>query len=111
MTTITLFKQNGQITGFVATGHCEYAKRGEDIICAAASMITQSTILGIREVAGLGVMVKQDDQTAHLEATLPANPDPKKFQSAQIILKTMELALKNLQDQYPEYIKLKEEAK
>jgi len=106
MTTITVFKESGLIIGYHASGHSEYAASGEDIVCAAASIITQSTLLGLQEVAKVKITASKDDDKALLEVKLHEQND-----QAQTILKTMELALKNLQEQYPKYVQVKEEAK
>ena len=106
MTTVTIFRQNGLITGFKATGHAGDNDIGKDIVCASVSTLTQSAMLGIIEVAELKPKVTKDDKAGRLELCLTENND-----KAQTILRNMELALENLREQYPKHIQIKGETK
>lgn len=41
------------------TGHAGYAPAGQDIVCAAVSALTQTLILGLRQVAGMELQSRE----------------------------------------------------
>ena len=48
MITIRLWRlADGSINGFAVNGHADYAPKGQDIICAAVSAVTQAALLGL----------------------------------------------------------------
>ncbi|MBQ3668597.1 MAG: ribosomal-processing cysteine protease Prp [Clostridia bacterium] len=97
MTTVTFFKrENGSIEGFRASGHAGFAAYGKDIVCAAISSLTQSTANGITDIVKADADVKCDADTGYLELMLKENRDIQKEHDAQILLKTLELALTEL---------------
>ena len=53
---------DGSVSGFRAEGHSGYAAYGEDILCAAISALTQTTLLGLLNVIGIPVTYELDDE-------------------------------------------------
>ncbi len=50
---VTIYQnKKGEYTGFSATGHAGYAKAGEDIVCAAASVLMINTVNALEIYAG-----------------------------------------------------------
>ena len=50
MITVDLFKnEQGLITGYKVSGHAGFAAAGEDIVCGAVSVLTQTPILGLEQ--------------------------------------------------------------
>ena len=94
MTEITVFLKDGKPIGFDAHGHTGYAECGEDIVCAAVSAITQTAALEIKD-GGLYLM---------LEKTVKGS----KLQQAELILGTMLLGLRSVEQDYSDYLKLTE---
>ncbi|MBR5579026.1 MAG: ribosomal-processing cysteine protease Prp [Lachnospiraceae bacterium] len=63
MTHILIFKsKEGEYRGFNCIGHAEYADIGEDIVCAAISVLVINTINSMEELAGeeMSVVVNED---------------------------------------------------
>jgi len=96
--TVTL-DNAGNVTAFEASGHTNYASAGEDIVCAGASAVVQSAVRGCTEILGITAGTEKED--GYLYFTLPADIDDNKFRDAQILLKTMLLALKEISSTYP----------
>ena len=44
MITITVKKRNGNYLEFVSKGHAGYAEEGQDIVCAAVSVLVINTV-------------------------------------------------------------------
>ena len=60
---VTFFRRaDGTLIGYRSQGHTGYAEAGQDIVCAAVSALTQSTLNGLRSVLKAPVMFDIDDQ-------------------------------------------------
>lgn len=91
------------ITSIRVSGHANYKKHGEDIVCAAVST---ATILSANLLERMGFKgdytVSIDEGFFHLEV-LKSNP------YLEQILINLEETLKTLELQYPKYIKHQKE--
>lgn len=106
MTTITVHYKGNRIVGFRAKGHTGYAQSGEDIVCAAVSALTQTAYLGIAELAGADVDMSTSDGEFRL--FLPEGLVPEKREKAELILGTMLLGLRSIEENYSDYLKIVE---
>ncbi len=104
MVEITIYYENGQIQGFKASGHAGYAKRGKDIYCAGVSAVTGTALVGLQK--HLSLQPDYEVENGWLECKIPKGLTAEEMSRAQIILSTMEAGLRNLQDTYPQYIKV-----
>ena len=50
----------GKIVQFEATGHADFAKSGEDIVCAAVSSLLQTTLLGLQEYLKINLEINKE---------------------------------------------------
>lgn len=98
-----IYYQDSSIRGYSVKGHAGYAESGEDIVCAAVSAITQTALLGLIEFLENEIQWKIDDQ-GYLECWLAQELEPAKQEKAQLILHTMELGLRNIQQGYEQYL-------
>lgn len=98
MTVVRFYYSNGQILRFRAFGHTGYAVRGEDIVCAAISVLTQTAVIGLQEVVGVKPTVKVKD--GYLDCNLPDDLDQHILAEAQLV---MNVLYKGLQAIYQEY--------
>ena len=102
MITVEIFTQeDGKITGFSAQGHSGTAPRGEDIVCAGVSSLTDSAFLGITEYLHRNVISK--DSSGKLQMMLEERPDER----TEAILETMLLGLMEISKAYPEALRIK----
>jgi uncharacterized protein YsxB (DUF464 family) len=109
MTTIIIKRDNEDIICVECSNHTGFADFGKDIVCAGVSSITQTAVLGIKELTNLKHSFKIDEKTGYLKLELfDIEKSSADFCNAQVILKTMLLGIKNLQEQYPKYIKLED---
>lgn len=84
--------------------HSGYPEAGSDVVCAAVSSIAQSAVIGLTEVLGLKAGI--DTEEGYLECILPAEIDGGNRIKANVILDTMVLSLKNLEEKYIKLIKI-----
>ena len=107
MTKVEIFRKNGNIIGYKASGHSGYSEQGSDIICSAISTSLQMTLIGIQEVLKLKVDFKIND--GFLDVDLK-NISQDKLTQTNILTEAMAIFLKELTKQYPKYIRLVEKA-
>ena len=105
MIKVEIFRKNGNIIGYKASGHSGYSEQGSDIICSAISTSLQMTLIGIQEVLKLKVDFKIND--GFLDVDLK-NISLDKLTQTNILTEAMAIFLKELTKQYPKYIRLVE---
>ena len=106
-TTVTFFKRSdGALVGYRARGHTGFAAAGEDIVCAAISALTQTTLNGLQNVLKAPVAAEIDDQSALLEAKMTPEANEKQLEQAQILLETLLQGLQAIERSYPRNVRI-----
>ncbi len=103
MIEVSIYYKESVIKGFTVTGHAGFAAKGEDIVCAAVSAVTQTALLGMLELLGSKPLWKIEEQ-GYLECWLPSEITPEEEKKAQIILQTMEFGLRNIQVSHEQFL-------
>lgn len=110
MIKIIIFKdRKGYIEGYKVSGHADYDIKGKDIVCAAVSVLAQTTLISLVEVCNVPEK-KIDysiDDKGFLNVTLPNTIDISTRMKTEIVLKTFEIGIKSILESYSEYITLK----
>ena len=107
MTKVVFYeRENGMMDGFEAAGHAGYAKRGTDIVCAAVSALTQATANGLSEVVKAPIEGQMDEDTGYLSVKILPAASEKILTDAQILLKTLKMALTEISKDYPGTIRI-----
>ncbi len=98
MTTITVRKdKNGSYRGFYCRGHAEYAKRGKpDILCAAISALTISTVNSLEELAGEQIKVTADEESGFFKCDFEDILQEK----SSFLVDSMVFSLENISREY-----------
>ena len=104
MTAVTFFRDDKGLNGFRAKGHSGFAQEGEDIVCAALSALTQTAEMGLRKVAGARIRTELNEGQALLEVRL-LEEDAEVWRAAQIILRTLEEGILDIERQYPAFVR------
>lgn len=105
MITVDVFRStDGRVQGFRSKGHADYGEYGQDIVCAAVSAVTQTTVLGLMRHLRLPVRVKQS--SGHLECMLEHDASSADA-AVQALLESMVLGLSEVERQYPEQVRLR----
>ena len=105
MISAQIFWQSKRLVGFDIKGHADYAPHGEDIICAAVSVLAITAVNSLLEQVG-PVMIKQSDDGL-VSCRLPDESlTNEKEIKAQAILKTLLIGLNGVSMEYPEHVKL-----
>lgn len=95
----------GEINGFQVKGHAGMAEKGQDIVCAAVSVLTQTVVLGLTKYLGLQPKVKRKD--GYL-ACLLSQREQIETDTVQAIFETMALGLEEIVGQYPDFVRMEE---
>ena len=101
---VTIFQNKyKECVGFQTEGHAEYANPGQDIVCAAASILVINTINAIEAFTEDDASLISEDEMGMISYHLN---HPSK--DAQLLLNTMILGLEQMvdDDNYAEYIDL-----
>ena len=104
MTKVTIYKNvKNECVGFKALGHAGYAEEGEDIVCAAISILTINTMNAIETFTDADISLETDGEIGFIEYRIE---EPTKETS--LLLDTMVLGLQTMADDenYAEYIDL-----
>ena len=106
MTHVSIIKtRNGEYKGFNCVGHSGYAQAGEDIVCAAISVLTINTINAIDTFTDVSVSLETDEEQGLIRYKVLDKPT----KETTLLLETMCLGLSSMveDENYAEYIDLK----
>ncbi len=104
MTHITIYQSRGQeYTAFRCQGHAGYADAGEDIVCAAVSVLAINTINSIERLVGDSFDLVADQETGLIDFSLKEGYSKESL----LLIRSLALGLQGIQDNYGnEYIRL-----
>ena len=103
MTTLHVLREGEVLRALTLSGHAGYAKSGQDIVCAAASVLITTCANALETVAGVRPQVEQEDRSATIRVALPKDLDKEALRDAQVILKTVLQGFEDLSLEYPHY--------
>ena len=105
MTTITITKtSDDNYKEIECNGHAGYAEYGEDIVCAAISVLTINTINSIEQFTKDKIDVFESEDDGIIRITFKDIPS----KEADLLLKSFELGVKGVSDQYrKKYLNIK----
>jgi uncharacterized protein YsxB (DUF464 family) len=108
MVKVEFVRSSGKIVSFRIKGHAmpKEAQCEVDLICAAISAISQTTVIGIEEV--LKIKAKYDMEDGFLNLNLE-DVTLEDIERCQVLLETMILGLKSIEITYGDYIKVETE--
>jgi len=107
MTEVTVLIKDG-IVSLEASGHAGFADHGEDIVCAAISVLMQTAVNSLEKVAGIpeNKFIYEMDEDGYMYLEKPAKLDKTIDAKAEIVLQTVLTGLEGIAEAYPQYIKL-----
>ena len=97
MTHVSVIKtRNGSYKGFNCIGHSGYAEAGEDIVCAAISVLVINTINSLDQLAGekFKLVANEEDGLIDCRFEKPIN------EKSVLLLDSMVLGLQEIKKQY-----------
>ncbi|WBW49216.1 ribosomal-processing cysteine protease Prp [Peptoniphilus equinus] len=103
---MTFFKKSGQFYGFKTCGHADSAPNGEDIVCAAVSILTQTMYFHALNQGVPESEIADEQHHGFLSIRIKNDHDIERLQPAFHFL---EDGLKLLKENYSEYISLEDQ--
>ena len=94
MTAVTIYKRSGQYAGFVIEGHAGYGEEGEDIVCAAVSVLSLNALNSIE--AFTEDRFSGEEKDGYLSCSFPEALSEK----AVLLLDSMVLGLTDIERSY-----------
>lgn len=92
------------IRSFSVKGHAGFAQRGQDIVCAAVSVLAQTAVIGLEEHGRMLPEVAQ--QAGDMSCELPKEMNETQSLVAEAILKTCYLGMLAVKNEYPDYLNI-----
>ena len=105
MTRITVEYEGDAIRRLECVGHAGDTAQGENIVCAAVSVLMQTCVNAVEQVAGIPPRTTVDEARALISLELPQATE-QQARDAQIILRTTLLGLTDISHEYPQLVKL-----
>jgi len=87
----------------VVKGHSHFAPKGKDIVCSAVSSIVLANVNGCIEILKAEHSLEQKEGYLEFEVL---NNNEEVTKGCSLLLQTAYLALKELESQYPKYVKV-----
>ncbi|MCA1021723.1 ribosomal-processing cysteine protease Prp [Halobacillus litoralis] len=104
MIEVSMFRSQGNITGFEISGHAESGPYGHDLVCAAVSAVSFGTVNAIVSLCEFEPHVVQGGEGGYLKITLPDNLQEPVKTKAQTLLEGMQVSLQTIEQDYDQYI-------
>ena len=97
MTHITIYKnKDNQCVGFRVIEHAGYASDGEDIVCAAISVLVINTINSLDQLAGEKFKLVTNEEEGLIDCRFEKSINEK----SRLLLESMVLGLQEIKKQY-----------
>ena len=99
----TLFQNSeGKLYGFQISGHSEYAKSGEDILCSAVSALTITTINAIEKLTeDKPEILALNEEEGFMRFELKSVS-----KESEILLEALKIGLTSIEESYGKYIQV-----
>ena len=105
MTRVTIEREGEWIAFVKCAGHAGKAAAGENVVCAAVSVLMQTCVNALEQVAGVKPETAVDEEKAEISVRLHPS-EGQSARDAQIILRTTVLGLADIAREYPQFVKL-----
>lgn len=97
MTTITITKSSDDnFKKIECSGHAGFADRGEDIVCAAISVLTINLLNSIEKFTDDGIVIEQNDKKGLISIEFKDIPS----KEADLLMRSFELGVSSIFEQY-----------
>ncbi|SMC19060.1 hypothetical protein SAMN02745134_00742 [Clostridium acidisoli DSM 12555] len=106
MINVIFKKKDNYLVSFNINGHAEYDYEGYDIVCSAISALCITFANGITEVVKVNAKISEHDGYVDLNLD---NQTREQIKRCQVLMETMLLGIKCIEDSYGDYIKLEVE--
>ncbi|MEW8985500.1 MAG: ribosomal-processing cysteine protease Prp [Bacillus sp. (in: firmicutes)] len=97
--------ESGFIRSFTMDGHANFARHGDDIVCAGASAVSFGSVNAIEALTGIVPEIEQG-QGGFLRCTFPTDLQQDVQEKVQLLLEAMVVSLETIERDYGKHIKI-----
>lgn len=98
MTEITIYKSKaGEYRKFTCDGHAAYADYGQDIVCAAISVLVINTVNALEEITKEPIQVTADEKAGRIICTFSRQS---LSETSVVLMDSLALGLSRIEEQY-----------
>ena len=108
MISVSFAYEAGGLRGFRISGHSGYAEAGSDIVCAAVTSAVRYAECTMNDILQCGIPFQVNQAEAEIAMLLGRDLPEGKRSSCQALLEGLRAYLKQLADEYPDYIEVSE---
>ena len=106
MITVSIYHlASGSVAGFLFEGHAGAGEYGHDIVCSAVSALAVGCVNSIEAYTNAGFDEDAADDGGYLKVIL--KPETAEDHDAQLLLKSMTLAVSQMAESYPENLRIR----
>ena len=106
MITVSIYElETGSIGGFLFEGHADAGESGYDIVCSAVSALAIGCVNSIEAFTKTSFDEDVHEDGGYLEVIL--KPETAEDHDAQLLLKSMALAVSQMAESYPENLRIR----
>ncbi|WP_033543473.1 ribosomal-processing cysteine protease Prp [Planococcus sp. CAU13] len=102
---VIIKETSGRISAFEMSGHADFAEHGQDLVCAGASAVSFGAVNAIMELTGIEPHIEQSE-SGYLQVGFPDDLDEKTDGQVQLLVRSMIVSLKTIEQDYGEYINI-----
>jgi len=110
MISVNFLTINNEINEITVSGHADFADSGEDIICAAVSVLTISVLNGLTEIVGRKDLC-ESVKDGYTHFTIPKTSNELQRIKTDILIATYQLGIQGIKEAYGDYIQINKEKK
>lgn len=109
MIKVKISKKNNKIYAFDISGHAEYDEYGKDIVCSAISVLVINTVNSIQKFTDATLVIDEyNKKTGNIKFKLDIEKGIYSSE-VEVLLKSLELGLNSIKEQYGnQYIDIEE---
>ncbi|WP_303870139.1 ribosomal-processing cysteine protease Prp [Acetobacterium wieringae] len=107
MISVKIQGKNNKANEIIVSGHAGFADHGEDIVCAAVSVLTISILNGLTEIVGrkdLGEVIEE----GYVRFVVPEINDEPTKSKTETLISTYLLGIRGIKEAYGDYIQFEE---
>lgn len=100
-----IYRKEKKICAFEISGHAGFAPAGEDIVCAAVTILAFNTVNAIERFTEVPFQAEADEKKGgYLKVVFPL--EGMADEKVQLLLETLALGLSDIQTEYKRYLTL-----
>lgn len=109
MIQVTVYRLKNQINAFELSGHAGSGPYGFDLVCAGVSAVSFGAVNAVMELCELELGIEQGSEGGYLYVTIPDELGSSIMNKVQLLFEGMLISLKTIEQDYGDFIQIKEE--